>query len=193
MVPKVPFVSNFMRNALVSFGFSNYFLSMTIFVSHSKTYNPLILTSNKGRGSQQKLSTVKVSTIDLAFFSVPNLLRCGTPLCGKVGTKNKDKFAGDLFLLGSFALFNVVFYNGGFLNNIGFVTKPTKCKNDNNLLKSTSHIALEKSKYYSRQLTYFCNSNLRKIFITTQFINLLIFRKYEPCRRHSHGLFFIFD
>ncbi len=94
---------------------------------------------------------MKVSTIDFAFASMSNLLRCHTPLCRKVGTKNKNKFAYDLFfLLGPLALFNVAFYNGGFLNNIRFVTKPTKCKNDNNLLKSTSHIALEKSKHYSR-------------------------------------------
>jgi len=154
MLPKVPFVSNFMRGAILPFGFSNYFLSMTISVSNSSTYNPLILSSKGRRGSQQKLSIVKVSTIGLAFTSMPNLLRFGTPLCGKVGTKNEDKFAYDLFfLLGPFALSNVAFYNGGFLNSIGLVTKPTKCENDNNLLKSTSHIAMEKSKYYSRQPT----------------------------------------
>jgi hypothetical protein len=124
---------------------------MTIFVFNDRTYTPLILTSKGGRGSLQELSTVKVSTIDLAFASMLNLLRCGTPLCGKVGTKNKDKFAYDLFfLLRPFTLANVVFYNGGFLNIIRFVTKPTKCENDNNFSKLIPHIALEKSKYYSR-------------------------------------------
>jgi hypothetical protein len=162
MLPKVPFVSNFMTSAIMSFGFSNYFLSMTIFVSDNSTYSPLILTSKGGRGNHQKLSIVKVSPIDLAFASMPNLLRCGTPLFGKVGTKNKEKIVYDLFfLLGHFALSNVAFYNGGFLNSIGFVTKPTKCENDNNLLKttlndnnllkSTSHIALAKSEYYNRK------------------------------------------
>jgi len=99
MLLKVPFVSNFMRSTIVSFGFSNYFLSVTIFVSDSNTYSPLILTSKGGRGSHKKLSTVKVSTIDLAFASMPNFLRCRTPLCGKVGTKNKDKFSYDFFFL----------------------------------------------------------------------------------------------
>jgi hypothetical protein len=52
---------------------------------------------------------VKISTIDLAFVSMSNLLRCGTPLSGKVGTNNKDKFAYDLFfLLGPFAFTMVV-------------------------------------------------------------------------------------
>jgi hypothetical protein len=70
---------------------------------------------------------VKVSTIDLTFASMPDLLRCGTPLCGKIATKNKDKFSFDLFfLLGPFALSNVVFCSDGFLNGIGFITKPTK-------------------------------------------------------------------
>ncbi len=147
---KMPFVSNFMKNTIMSFSFSNYFLSMTIFVFDNRTYSPLILTSKGGRSSLQELSTMKVSTIDLAFVSMLNLLRCGTPLCGKVGTKNKDKFSYDFFfLLQPFALANVTFYNGGFFNIIGFVTKPTKCENDNNLSKLIPHVALAKSKYYS--------------------------------------------
>ncbi len=90
----------------------------------------------------------EVSTIDLTFASMSNLLRCGTPLCGKVATKNKDNFAYDFFfLLGLFALSNVTFCSGGFLSGIGFAAKPTKCKNDNNFFKSTSHITLVKSKY----------------------------------------------
>jgi len=96
---KMPFVSNFMKNTIMSFSFSNYFLSMTIFVFDNRTYSPLILTSKGGRSSLQELSTMKVSTIDLAFASMLNLLRCGTPLCGKVGTKNKDKFSYDFFFL----------------------------------------------------------------------------------------------
>jgi hypothetical protein len=91
---------------------------------------------------------MKVSTIDLTkFASTYDLLRWGTPLCGKVTTENKDIFAFDLFFLfGLFALSNVAFYNGHFLNTIRFVAKPTKCKNDN-LLKLTSHITLTISKY----------------------------------------------
>ncbi len=91
---------------------------------------------------------MKILAIDLAkFASMYDLLRWGTPLCDKVATKTKDKFAFDLFFLfGPFALSNVAFYNGGFFNTIGFVAKPTKCKNDN-LLKMTFHITLAKSKY----------------------------------------------
>jgi hypothetical protein len=184
-----------MKNAIVFFGFSNYFLSMTIFVYDNITYSPLILTSKGGRGSPQKLSTVKISTINLAFASMSNLLRCGTPLCGKVGTNNKDKFAYDLFfLLGPFALSNVAFYSGGFVNNIRFVTKPTKCKNDNHLLKSTSTLHWQHQNIIiDNQLTYFCNSNSRKFFIATQLLNLFLFRKYGPYKGHSHGLFLILD
>jgi hypothetical protein len=59
---------------------------------------------------------MKVSTIDLTkFASTYDLLRWGTPLCGKVTTENKDIFAFDLFFLfGLFALSNVAFYNGHF-------------------------------------------------------------------------------
>jgi hypothetical protein len=110
--------------------------------------SPLILTSKGRKDSSQKLSTMKVSAINLAkFASTYDLLRWGTPLCGKVVTENKDIFAFDLFFLfGPFALSNVAFYSGGFLNIIRFVAKPTKCKNDN-LLKLTFHITLAKSKY----------------------------------------------
>jgi len=67
------------------------------------------------------------------------MLKCGTPLYGKSQQKNKDRFAFVLFfLMGPFALFNVTFYSGGFLNNIRFVAKLTKCKNDTNILKSHS-------------------------------------------------------
>jgi hypothetical protein len=53
--------------------------------------------------------------------------RCGTPLHGKVTTKNKDRFAFVLFfLMGPFELSNVTFCSNGFLNNIGYVAKPTK-------------------------------------------------------------------
>jgi hypothetical protein len=124
---------------------------MIIYVSDNRTYGPLILTSKGRGGSPQEVLPI----IDLTFASMSNLLRCGTPLCGKVATKNKDKFAYDLFLLlGLFALSNVAFCNGGFLNGIGFVAKPIKCKNDSKLLKSTSHITLVKSRHQNRQPTY---------------------------------------
>jgi len=55
MLPKVPFVSNFMNSAIVFFGFSTYFLSMTIFVSDNITYSPFVSTSKGGRGSPQEL------------------------------------------------------------------------------------------------------------------------------------------
>lgn len=127
MLLKMPFVSNFMKGAIVSFCFSNCFLSMTIFVSDIRTYSPLILTSKGKGGSPQELSIVKVSTIDLTFTSMFDLLRCGTLLSGKVAIENKDKFASDcFFLLGPFALSNVAFYSGGFSNGIVFVTKHTK-------------------------------------------------------------------
>jgi hypothetical protein len=42
---------------------------------------------------------MKVSAIDLTFASMFDLLRCGTPLCGKVAAENKNKFAYDLFCL----------------------------------------------------------------------------------------------
>jgi hypothetical protein len=74
MLPIVPFASNFMKNAIVSFGFSNYFLSMTISVSDNRTYSPLILTSKGGKGSPQELSILKISTIDFAFASMSNFL-----------------------------------------------------------------------------------------------------------------------
>jgi hypothetical protein len=37
--------------------------------------------------------------------------------------------------MGPFELSNVTFCSNGFLNNIGYVAKLTKWKNDNNLLK----------------------------------------------------------
>jgi len=72
---------------------------MTIYVSDNRTYSPLILTSKGRGGSPQELSIMKVSAIDLTFASMFDLLRCGTPLCGKVAAENKDKFAYDLFFL----------------------------------------------------------------------------------------------
>jgi hypothetical protein len=105
------------------------------------------LTYKGGGGSPQVLSIVKVSTINLAFVSICDLLIGSTPFCGKVATKNKDKFAFDLFfLLGPFPLSNVPFFKSGFLKTIGFVAKPTNCKIDNKLLKVTSHIIIKKSK-----------------------------------------------
>ncbi len=91
---------------------------------------------------------MKILAIDFTkFASMYDLLKWDTPLCGKTTTKNKDRFAFDLFFLfGPFALSNVTFYNDGFLKTIGFVAKPTKCKNDN-LLNLTSHFTLAKSKY----------------------------------------------
>jgi hypothetical protein len=69
---------------------------------------------------------MKVSTIDLVkFASTYDLLKWGTPLCGKVVTKNKNIFAFDLFFL-VWAFCIVAFYSGGFLNTIRFVAKPTK-------------------------------------------------------------------
>jgi hypothetical protein len=101
----------------------------------------MILISKRGGGSSQVLSTMKVSTIDLAFVSICDLLKGGTPFCDKVATKNKKKFASNLFfLLGPFPLSNVPFCKGGFLKTTKFAAKPTNCKIDNKLLKVTSHI-----------------------------------------------------
>ncbi len=90
------------------------------------------MTSKGGGDSSQVLSTMKVSTIDLAFTLIFNLLRGGMPLCGKVATENKNKFAFNLFfLLGPFALSNVGFCKGGFLKTTRFGAKLTNCKIDN--------------------------------------------------------------
>jgi hypothetical protein len=43
---------------------------MTISISNNRTYNPLILTSKGGGSSSQEFSTMKVSSIDLAFASM---------------------------------------------------------------------------------------------------------------------------
>jgi hypothetical protein len=100
------------------------------FLGVGASSNPLILTSEGGGDSSQELSTMKVSTIDFVkFASTYDLLRWGTPLCGKVVIENKDIFAFDLFFMfGPFALSNVIFYSGGFLNTIRFVAKPTNAK-----------------------------------------------------------------
>jgi hypothetical protein len=119
----------------------------------------MILTSKGGGGSSQVLSIVKVLAIDLAFASICDMLKGGTPFCSKVAIENKDKFAYDLFfLLGPFPLSNVPFCTCGFLKTTRFVAKHGNCKIDIKLLKVTSHITLPKKKVHS-QLTCFCNCN----------------------------------
>ncbi len=88
---------------------------------------------------------MKGSTIDLTFVSIYDLLKGGTPFCGKVAVENKEKFASDLFfMLGPFPLSNVPFCRGGFLKTTRFVAKLANHKIENKLLKVTSHITLPK-------------------------------------------------
>jgi hypothetical protein len=42
---------------------------------------------------------MKVLAIDLAFASIYDFLKGGTPFCSKGVAKNKDKIASDLFFL----------------------------------------------------------------------------------------------
>jgi hypothetical protein len=87
---------------------------------------------------------MKGSIIDLTFY---DLLKGGTPFCGKVAVENKDKIASDLFfLLGPFPISNVPFCRGGFLKTIRFVAKLANRKIDNKFFKVTSHITLPKLK-----------------------------------------------
>jgi len=92
------------------------------------------LISKGGRSNSQVFSIVKVSAIDLAFTSICVLLIGGTPFCGKIVVKNKEKFASNYFFP-YWCLFHYPMHPfvevHDFLKTIRFVAKPTNRKIDN--------------------------------------------------------------